>query len=244
MLVPGIESCGEEQYFYHAVSALQRGYSVFIFQGPGQTGMLRVNPGSFLRHDFEVPLLVGVDYLEKRPDVDISTLAVVGSGLGSYFVSRLAVFDPRIKSLVVNPPFVDMHKIFISLLGPRATFVDFELDDLNELPETILRVPLKLFILNMCRRFGINRLQQFIRATEQYSINDRLYRIHCPTLCIKGDTAYHELEVQSQDFFDGISSENKVMKTVQSIHEADAHDHVSNLATLNQIIFDWLDELV
>ena len=244
MLVPGIESCGEEQYFYHAVSALQRGYSVFIFQGPGQTGMLRVNPGSFLRHDFEVPLLVGVDYLEKRPDVDISTLAVVGSGLGSYFVSRLAVFDPRIKSLVVNPPFVDMHKIFISLLGPRATFVDFELDDLNELPVTILRVPLKLFILNMCRRFGINRLQQFIRATEQYSINDRLYRIHCPTLCIKGDTAYHELEVQSQDFFDGISSENKVMKTVQSIHEADAHDHVSNLATLNQIIFDWLDELV
>ncbi len=243
MLVPGIESCGEEQYFYHAVSALQRGYAVFIFQGPGQTGMIRISPKSYLRHDFEVPLLVGVDYLEKRADVDMSSLAVIGSGLGSYFVSRLAVFDPRIKALVVNPPFVDMHKIFIGLLGPRATYVDFALDDLNDLPETILRVPLKLFILNMCRRFGVNRLQEFIRATEQYSISDRLYRIQCPTLCIRGDTAYPELEVQSQMYFEGISSEIKSLKSVQSIHEADAHDHVSNLSTLNQIIFDWLDEL-
>jgi pimeloyl-ACP methyl ester carboxylesterase len=243
ILVPGIESCGEEQYFYHAVSALQRGYAVFIFQGPGQTGMFRLDPSCYLRHDFEVPLLVGVDYLEKRKDVDMSTIAVIGSGLGSYFVSRLAVFDPRIKALVVNPPFVDMHKIFIGLLGPRATYVDFSLDDLNELPDTILRVPLKLFILNMCRRFGVSRLQQFIKATEQYSIGDRLYRIHCPTLCIHGDTAYPELEMQSRSYYEGISSEVKSLLTVQSIHEADAHDHVSNLATLNQIIFDWLDEL-
>jgi pimeloyl-ACP methyl ester carboxylesterase len=205
--------------------------------------MMRIDPTSFLRHDFEVPMLVGVDYLQTRSDVDMSSLSVIGSGLGSYFVSRLAVFDPRIKALVVNPPFVDMHEIFLGLLGPRATYVDFALDDLNELPETILRVPLKLFILNMCRRFGINRLQQFIRATEMYSIADRLYRITCPTLCILGDSAYPALEAQSKRYFDGISSEIKAIKTVHSIHEADAHDHVSNLATLNQFIFDWLDEL-
>ncbi|MDT8325534.1 MAG: dipeptidyl aminopeptidase, partial [Bacteroidota bacterium] len=35
LLVSGVESCGEEQYFYGAISALRRGYSALVFQGPG-----------------------------------------------------------------------------------------------------------------------------------------------------------------------------------------------------------------
>jgi len=243
MLVPGIESCGEEQYFYHGISALRRDYNVLIFQGPGQTGLLRHQPTNFLRHDFEVPLLVAVDYLETRQDVDMRSLAIIGSGLGGYFAARLAVFDHRVKALVVNPPFVNIHRIFRQLIGLRAANVDVAIEHINELPDTILAPRLKMFILNMCRRFGLNRLQQLLHATEQYSIEDRLYRIHCPTLSICGESPYPEMETQAQEFHDGISSTNKSLHTIPSLYGDDAHDHVSNLSELNRVIFDWLDEL-
>ena len=242
MLVPGIESCGEEQYFYAAVSALRRGYNAFVFQGPGQTGMMRYDRQSHLRHDFEVPLQEALDYLAARKDVDDSRLALMGSGLGGYFASRVAVFDSRVKALIVNPPFVNLHRIFLALIGHRATKVDVSLNDIHELPTSVLRTDMKLFVLNMCRRFGVSRLQELIQATRQYTVEDLLYRIHCPALAVYGDAAYPELEDQARLFHEKIGSEDSECVSIPSIHVADAHDHVGNIALLNQTMFDWLDE--
>lgn len=242
MLVSGIESCGEEQYFYGAISALRRGYNVLIFQGPGQTSMLRIEPGSHLRHDYEVPLQEALDYLETRTDVDHSRIALLGSGVGSYFAARAAVFDSRVKALMTNPPFVNIHRIFLALIGQRATKVDVSLSDIHELPESILRTDMKLFVLNMSRRFGVQRLQELIHATKQYTAEDLLYRIHCPTLCVYGDYAYPELEDQAGMFIERLGAEEKRSVRIPSLHVADAHDHVGNIALLNQRVFDWLDE--
>jgi pimeloyl-ACP methyl ester carboxylesterase len=243
MLVPGIESCGEEQYFYSAISALARGYNVFVFQGPGQTGLLRNAPHCYLRHDYEVPLQVALDYLHGRDDVDIEHLTVFGSGLGSYFASRLAIYDHRVTALVVNPPFINLYRTFLALIGQRATKIDFTVSDIHELPESIIRMDMKLFVLNMCRRFGVERLQQLIHATQQFTIEEVLYRVTCPTLVIHGEATYPELENQALQFYEKIRSTNKHHENIPSIHIADAHDHVGNLALLNQTVFDWLDEL-
>ncbi|MCB2205184.1 hypothetical protein KQI65_10575 [bacterium] len=242
VLVPGIESSGEEQYFYAAISAVRRGFNAFVFQGPGQNGMMRMNAESHLRHDFEVPLKDALDYLETRTDVDNEQLVMLGSGLGGYFASRCAAFDSRIKALIVNPPFVNIHRVFLALIGQRATKVDVSLSDIHELPDSILPTTMKLFVLNMCRRFGVSRLQELIQATRQYSVEDLLYRIHCPVLCLYGDAAYPELEEQADMFVSRVTSEVKDSIRVPSIHVADAHDHVGNIALLNQMLFDWLEE--
>lgn len=242
LLASGIESCGEEQYFYGAISALRRGYNVLVFQGPGQTGMMRIEPGSHLRHDYEVPLQEALDYLETRPDVDHSRIALLGSGIGGYFATRAAVFDPRVKALITNPPFVNINRVFLALIGQRATKVDVSLADIHELPDSILHTNMKLFVLNMCRRFGVDRLQELIQATRQYTSEDLLYRIHCPTLCVYGDDAYPELESQAELFMSKVGAQDRQSVRVPSLHVADAHDHVGNIALLNQRIFDWLDE--
>jgi pimeloyl-ACP methyl ester carboxylesterase len=242
VLVPGIESCAEEQYFYGAVSALRRGYNVFVFQGPGQTGMLRIEQESYLRPDYEVPLQEALDYLETRSDVDMEHLALIGSGLGGYFAMRVAVFDSRVKALICNPPFVNLHRIFLALIGQRATKVDFSLADIHDLPASILQTDMKLFVLNMCRRFGVARLQELIQITCQYTVEDLLYRIHCPFLCVYGETTYPELEAQAGIAMQKIGSADKQCERIPSVHVADAHDHVGNLALLNHTVFDWLDE--
>jgi len=242
VIIPGIESCAEEQYYYAGVAALRRGYNVFVFQGPGQAGMMRLHPEEFLRNDYEVPLQMVLDYLNEREDVDVDRIAVMGNGLGGYFAARVAVFDRRVKALIANPPFINFQRVLLALIGSRARNIDFTVDDVYDLPDTILQNDMKLFVLSLCRRFGVQRLQELLTATLPYSIEEMVYRITCPTLVVRGEAAYPELEDQAMRFFEMIRSEDKTRVKVPALHVADAHDHVGNLPHLNQRVFDWLDE--
>lgn len=242
VLVPGIESGPEELYFFHAVTALARGYNVLIFQGPGQPAALRRDPESRLRHDYEVPLQVALDFLHDSPLADSNRIALLGDGIGSYFCMRVAAFDPRVKALIANPPYVCMKPLFSQMIGHRAMIVDVEIASLDELPPTILRHELKLLIANMGRRFGAARLHGLLGAMEAYTVEDLLYRIHCPVLSLGGTLLIPEMERQQALFINGVSAEDKMHARIPSVHYADAHNHFSNLPLLNQEIFDWLDE--
>mgnify|MGYP000371513719 FL=1 len=242
VIIPGIESCAEEQYFYAGIAALKRGYNVFVFQGPGQAGMMRKHPESYLRNDYEVLLQDVLDVLYNREDVDPDHIAVMGNGLGGYFAARIAVFDRRVKALIANPPFINFHRVLLALIGSRARNIDFTVDDVYDLPDTILQNDMKLFVLSLCRRFGVRRLQELVGATLPYTIEEIVYRIECPTLVVRGEAAYPELEDQAMRFFDLIHSEDKTRVKVPALHVADSHDHVGNLPHLNQRVFDWLDE--
>ncbi|MBE0643544.1 MAG: alpha/beta hydrolase [Bacteroidetes bacterium] len=243
LVVPGIESSGEELYFYHGISALRRGYNVLLFQGPGQAGVLRRDPASHVQHDYEIPLQVALDFLHDRADVDNDRLALIGNGLGSYFATRVTAFDPRVKALVVNPPYLNLHRLFVEMLGQRALMFDVDYHALNELPPSLMRGDLKLMVLNMCRRFGVSRLQALVKCTEAFSVEDLLYRIHCPTLCIRGEKTNAEMVRQTEEFCSGVRTEVKDLILIPNLHESDAFNHYSNLPRLNQLVFDWLDDL-
>jgi pimeloyl-ACP methyl ester carboxylesterase len=242
IVVTGAESSAEEQYFYHGVSALRRGYNVLLFQGPGQAGLLRRFPDSKMRHDYEIPLQVALDLLHDRREVDRERIAMIGNGLGSYFTTRVAALDPRVKAIVVNPPYVNFNRLVTDMIGPRALRIDVAYDELNEIPPSLMLGYVKLAVINLCRRFGVNRMQALIHATESYTVEDMLYRIHCPTLCICGRTVNEEMVAQSELFRAGERSGDFTKITIPNLHEADHYNFFSNLPRLNQEIFDWLDE--
>lgn len=241
-IVPGFESSAEEQYFCHGITALQRGFNVLLFQGPGQAGALRRDPASHLRHDYEIPLQVALDFLHDRPEVDRERLAMLGTGLGGYFCLRVAAFDPRVKALMVNPPIVNMRPVVENMIGPRAMIVDVDSSALSEVPPSIMRGDIKLLVINMCRRFGVRRLQSLLHETEAYAVKDLLYRIHCPVLSVRSLMAYDEMNQQADMVFTQIRSEDKTQVYLPSIHQADAHNHFSNFPHLNQELFDWLGD--
>lgn len=95
----GFDSTGEELYFFAAAAALQRGYNVLTFEGPGQGEPLRLQrlPA---RPDYEVPVHAAVDYLMTRSEVDHERIALMGSSMGGYYAARGAAFEPRVKALI------------------------------------------------------------------------------------------------------------------------------------------------
>jgi hypothetical protein len=87
ILVTGYDGTAEELYFTNGAAALERGYNVLAFDGPGQGTML-IDRGVALRPDWENVITPVVDYLLARPDVDPEQIVVAGLSLGGYLAPR------------------------------------------------------------------------------------------------------------------------------------------------------------
>lgn len=98
ILVPGLDSVKEELHYY-GDDFLRRGMAVLAIDGPGQGEMEFECP---MRHDYEVPIVHAIDYLEQRPDVDVSRVGLMGVSFGGYYAVRAAAFEPRLKAAIGN----------------------------------------------------------------------------------------------------------------------------------------------
>ncbi|MGD8167162.1 alpha/beta hydrolase family protein [Herbiconiux sp. P16] len=98
----GYDSTAEDGLAY-VIGALERGYNVLTFDGPGQ-GRALYRDRLFIRPDFEAVLTPVVDWLLTRPTVDASKLVLFGRSFAGYLAPRAAAFEHRIAALVCDPP--------------------------------------------------------------------------------------------------------------------------------------------
>jgi dienelactone hydrolase len=99
-------------------AALQRGWNVLIFDGPGQGGMLFEKNQTFIP-EWEKAVTPIVDYLEERGDVDSSAIFLSGWSFAGYLVPRAMAFEPRIRAGAVDPGAL---YVGISWTGPLTEF--------------------------------------------------------------------------------------------------------------------------
>lgn len=95
--------------------ALERGYNVLMFDGPGQQSMLFERKIPF-RHDWEAVITPVVDFLVNRPDVDASRLAIYGISQGGYWVPQSLAFEHRIAAGIADPGVVDVSTSWLAQL--------------------------------------------------------------------------------------------------------------------------------
>ena len=102
----GFDSTMEELYCWIGAAAPAYGWNCLMFEGPGQWGALKANPGLIFRPDYEQPVGAVVDYLLARSDVDPDKVAIIGYSMGGYLATRAAL-DPRIRAVIPNSLIVD-----------------------------------------------------------------------------------------------------------------------------------------
>jgi 2,6-dihydroxypseudooxynicotine hydrolase len=102
ILLPGMDSVKEEFTSWEDWF-LDRGMATVSLDGPGQGEAGFVNP---LRPDYEAPVGALLDVLARRPDLDVKHIGISGLGMGGYYASRAAAFEPRITAVgVVGGPY-------------------------------------------------------------------------------------------------------------------------------------------
>ena len=86
--------------------ALDRGYNLLIFEGPGQ-GSLLFEQNIVFRSDWEAVIAPIIDELEKRDDVNPSKIVLRGISFGGLLSPRAAAFEKRVAAVVADPGDVD-----------------------------------------------------------------------------------------------------------------------------------------
>lgn len=240
ILIPGFDSTSEELYFISGRAALERGFNVVIADGPGQTGSLRQYPDTTLRPDYEVPIAAVIDAILNLPDIDPNRLGLYGVSLGGYFVLRAAAHDNRIRAVVANPPIINVHRYYRTLLSLDPDSDDMQLAELDELPEQVLPPHRKQIFVNAWMRYGATGLHDWINRLQHYTVEDKLPQLRCPILAMVGTGESDEIRSQAEVFRERVSCP-AVLYEFDSLG-ADSHCQLGALQQSNAVAFDWLSQ--
>lgn len=241
--VGGFDSSAEELYFHLGAPGAERGWNVFVFDGPGQPGCMRGNPAMTFRPDYEVPLGAVLDGLCHRDDVDSDRLALAGQSFGSYFAARSAATDPRVRALVANPPVVDMSRYMEAWVGTDVFHMarDIRPEDVIGVPEDLMPRQMQWGIAAICLRFGVPSFHAWRDAIAAYRLGELASSIHCPVLALIGDREGAEPLAQFKAFIGQVGG--PVTPVVFTPEDgASAHCQSDNIRLSAQVTFDWLDQ--
>jgi dipeptidyl aminopeptidase/acylaminoacyl peptidase len=100
----GFDGTAEELYFYIGAGAIERGYNVLLFEGPGQVGLIHLYPDKPFRPGYEKPIKVVMDFVLTKEEVDPNKLVLIGFSLGGYYVARVIIHEKRIEACVADSP--------------------------------------------------------------------------------------------------------------------------------------------
>jgi dienelactone hydrolase len=95
----GADSMAENTIMGGAGSYVARGMAYLVVDVPGQGEAMRMQSLG-LPPDTERVVKAQIDYLETRPDVDASRIAIQGISMGGWSAPRAASGEPRIKAVV------------------------------------------------------------------------------------------------------------------------------------------------
>ncbi len=87
--------------------ALKRGYTVLLFDGPGQQSQL-FEQGVPFRPDWENVLTPVYDFVSGQPGVDPARIGLYGISQGGYWVARALAFEHRFAAAITDPGLVDV----------------------------------------------------------------------------------------------------------------------------------------
>lgn len=243
--VSGYDGTTEESWFQIGRAALERGYNVCLFAGPGQMDTLRFNPGCAFEPDYERPVAALLDVLLQRPEVLPQQVALYGISFGGYFASRATAHEPRIKALIANSPIVDLFSYMTNLAGfdplqDLSDDMDFGIADLPSIPDEEFPPYLKDMSKSLMLRFDRPTYKAVFRRLQEFTIRETLASITCPVLAMVGEGEGEGALQQLEDFCQGVTG--PVTRRVFTVAEgADSHCQLGNLRLSAAEVCDWLD---
>jgi pimeloyl-ACP methyl ester carboxylesterase len=229
LVVGGMETWVEDDYFFTGRLATDRGWNVLAVDLPGQ-GM---NPdqGLFLESRADLAVKALLDYAVARQDVDPRGIALLGVSWGGYIVLKGAQDEPRLAAVIADPATPDIWSFARSQQsGDRGD-------------------PIKTAVFKqLAWRYGM-RISDFfgrIRLALDWKKNGKAdpARIPCPVLCIAAEGESAEAQRQARECRALAPSSGSRLVIFTREDGSAVHCQVDNPLLLNRVMLDWLEERV
>ncbi len=253
ILTNGSDGGYPESWAAGAAAALRRGYNALIYDGPGQNAMLFEDNVSFIA-DWETVVTPIVDYLLTRADVDPEKLVLTGVSQGGYWAPRAAAFEQRLAAVVADPGVMQVWQSWANNMPPDAIEEFFgstgaqqeeiakELD--AGVAEMTAHDPNLAFTVKFrVYPYGTDLLSNALLQAKAMDLTGIAGQITMPILICDPDGELF-WPGESQQLYDAVGSTTKTLARFTAAEGGDLHCEVKAMGLRNQVVFDWLDEVL
>jgi dienelactone hydrolase len=244
----GFDGSAEEMHVDGARAAVERGYNVLTFDGPGQFGPLH-REGLHFRPDWEKVVTPVVDFALKLPGVDSKRIALMGVSFGGELAPRSAAYEKRIAALIANDGVFDYGAANLAYVPPaaRAAFMQGlqakSAPEIDQAIEASMKAsPVAQWgITHGMYAMGVPTPRAYLAAALAYNLGDGVAeRISCPTLVCEaeGDLFF---KGQPQELLDHLTCPKTLLRFSVSEGAGDHCQVGAHRLSLGRI-YDWLDD--
>jgi Esterase FrsA-like len=213
--------------------ALQRGYNVLVFEGPGQ-GEALFTQRLYFRADYEKVLTPVLDWVQERPEIDHARVALIGRSFAGYLAPRGAAFEHRIAALVCDPAQPDMGAhVPDGLIGKVAVPV-------VEMQVRFSGARAEFFGARMATH-GVDSIETYLDVLRTFTTLADAARINCPTLIVECENDF--AGGAGQTLRDAMSVPAEIVHLTAD-QGADGHCGGPAQEIWAEAVFDWLDRTV
>ena len=247
----GYDSNVHEMYFAHALPALERGWNVLLFDGPGQ-GRCLIRDGAHLRPDWENVVVPVLETASARPDVQTDAIVLCGWSLGGWLAPRAAAtHSDKLAALVADPGAWDQRNNVVAMLPltdeEKQAFPNVDLAKLDPIQDWLTSddVDPTMHWRIVGRGFWVNGVSNFAEYAVNmcdYTLSDRAANITCPTLITKAEG--DPLGANAGLLFDAVGATKKDLIEFTAADGVGGHCETENRSVYNQRVFEWLEQVV
>ncbi len=127
ILIHGGNDSYFEEFLFTILYLQEQGFEVYLFEGPGQGGVMRLQ-GMHFTHEWEKPVKAVLDYF------DLDQITIIGISLGGYLAPRAAAFDKRIARVVAWSIFPCFQDVIVGMESPGVQKIFYLLMNLHAKP--------------------------------------------------------------------------------------------------------------
>jgi pimeloyl-ACP methyl ester carboxylesterase len=244
----GFDGSAEERHGEGARAAVERGYNVLTFNGPGQYGPIHRARTPF-RPDWEKVVTPVVDLALTLPGVDPAKIALMGVSLGGYLAPRAAAFEQRIAALIANDGVYDYGvanlgrsvapeqraAVEAAIRTDQAPEIDRRLEEtMNASPTANWALTHGMYVT------GKTSPRAYVAATLDYHLRDGIAeKISCPTLVLDAEEDMF-FKGQPEQLYEHLTCPKRIMHFTAA-EGAGAHCQVGAHRFAFARVYDWLD---
>ena len=229
VLVGGYDSILEEMYPVIGKAALDRGYSVLIYEGPGQGEPLR-RYGMKFTPEWEKPTTAVLDEFLRTHDKP-AKIVLLGMSMGGYFAPRAAAFDERIDGVVAYDEAFDVQESVGRVVAAANN------------PQALKNPDVAWAFGNAIWTMGITNLDDTREAFSRYKLAPVAKRIRQDVLILAGTEDHFIPFHQAAEFEKSLVNARSVTTRIFDRASGGAeHCQCGNTSLVHAAVFDWLLE--
>lgn len=244
----GYDGAQEEMLHVCGFAALERGYNVITYEGPGQPSVRRQQGLGFIK-EWEKVVTPVVNFLETRPEVDSKRIGLMGYSMGGWLCLRAAAFEHRLAAVIAADGVYSVGQAYFKML-PASWHALMESGDTQALDASVRdslgqeKAPaaLRWGVEQGLWSFNVTSPAEFLVRSKAMTLDGVADRIQCPVWV--GDASEDEFfRGQPQAVKDALGDKSThVVLTMED--SAGHHCHVGAAVLMNQTVFDWFENVV